>query len=132
MFTLSVIVMIIISVLLVLVVLVQPGKGDMISGMSGLGGTFSNMMGSRRAMDLLTKITIGLASAIMLLSLLVNKFVVGAEDNTVRPVIEQFQVPQSVPQNVPLTPQPQQSVETPAMQEVPATEAEVKEENKSE
>lgn len=104
MLTVASILLIIISVVLILVVLVQPGKGDMISGMSGLGGAFSSMMGSRRAMDLLTKITIGLAAAIMIFSLLTNMFFVGGEENMPRPAIEKFEVPQSVPQNIPATP----------------------------
>lgn len=104
MLTVASILLIIISVVLILVVLVQPGKGDMISGMSGLGGAFSSMMGSRRAMDLLTKITIGLAAAIMIFSLLTNMFFVGGEENLPRPAIEKFDVPQSVPQNIPATP----------------------------
>ncbi len=79
MFVLISIFMIILSLLLIGVILLQPGKGDMISGMSGLGGTFSNMLGSRRATDLLSKITIGLATVIILLTVVTNKFFVGAE-----------------------------------------------------
>lgn len=64
----------IIAVLLILVVLLQPGKGDMISGLGGLGGQFSSVFGSRRAMDFLTKLTIGFAAAVLILSLVTNKF----------------------------------------------------------
>lgn len=101
MFTFLTILLMILSVLLVLIVLIQPGKGDMISGMGSLGGTFSNMFGSRRAMDLLGKITWSFAAAILILSLLTNKFFVGQETQVIRPAIEGTQVPQTVPTQVP-------------------------------
>ena len=59
MLTFLTILMIIISVLLILVVLIQPGKGDMVAGMGTIGGSITSMFGSRQAMNLLTKITIG-------------------------------------------------------------------------
>jgi len=58
MFTLLIVIMIILSVLLILVVLVQPGKGEMLAGMGEVGGAFTSMFGSRKASDLLTKLTI--------------------------------------------------------------------------
>jgi len=63
-------------VLLIAIVLIQPGKGgDLISvyGYS-LGGSMSSMFGTRRAADMLTKITIGLAIALMFLVIVTNKF----------------------------------------------------------
>ncbi len=78
MFTFLIILAIFISVLLTFVVLLQPGKGDMISGMAGLGGQFNSVLGSRRAADFLTKLTVGLAFALMALSLITNLFFVGA------------------------------------------------------
>jgi len=97
MFVLISIFMIILSLLLIGVILLQPGKGDMISGMSGLGGTFSNMLGSRRATDLLSKITIGLATVIILLTVVTNKFFVGGGSDGPRPVTEGVVVPKTVP-----------------------------------
>lgn len=70
------------SILLTFVVLLQPGKGDMISGMTGLGGQFNSVLGSRRAADFLTKLTVGLAFGIMALSLITNLFFV--TQNTVQ------------------------------------------------
>jgi protein translocase SecG subunit len=82
MLTFLIIIAIFISILLTFVVLLQPGKGDMISGMAGLGGQFNSVLGSRRAADFLTKLTVGLAFALMALSLITNLFFVG-NSNTV-------------------------------------------------
>jgi len=128
------IIMILISLLLIGVVLLQPGKGDMITGMSGLGGTFSNMLGSRRATDLLSKITIGLAAAILILSLVTNKFFVGntgAEGP--KPITEGAVIPKTiptspnqtqipVPENAPAQQQAPAQQDAPAQQQAPATE----------
>ncbi|MCO5252401.1 MAG: preprotein translocase subunit SecG [Candidatus Kapabacteria bacterium] len=113
MFTVLAIVMIILSVLLILVVLLQPGKGDMITGMGGLGGTFSSMLGSRRTLDLLSKITVGLAASIFVLALMTNKFFVGSADEMTRPVTEGVAVPQTVPSTPvqPALPLPEQPKE---------------------
>lgn len=77
MLALLMILVLVASVLLIFVVLLQPGKGDMISGMTGLGGQFNSVLGSRRAADFLTKLTVGLAFSIMALSLITNLFFVG-------------------------------------------------------
>jgi preprotein translocase subunit SecG len=113
MFTFMIILMIILAVLLIGVILLQPGKGDMISGMSGLGGTFSNMLGSRRATDMLSKITIGLATAIIVLSVLTNKFFVGGGTDGPKPVTEGVVIPKTVPSS------PQQT-QIPVPKPVPA------------
>ncbi len=89
----------ILSVALIGMVLLQPGKGDMLAGMSGLGGAFTNILGSRRATDMMSKITIGLAAAIMILSLVTNKFFLNNEAVTgPRPMIEGERVPSSATQ----------------------------------
>ncbi len=76
MLTVMTILMIILAVLLILVVILQPGKGDMISGMGGLNTAFSSMVGNRQAANILQKITIGFAAAIIILSVLTNVFFV--------------------------------------------------------
>lgn len=96
-----IVLLIILSILLMLVVLVQPGKGDMISGMGSLGGTFSNMLGSRRAMGMLSKVTVGLAAAVLVLSLVTNYFFVGQETEVPKPIIEGTQLPSTVPSQAP-------------------------------
>ncbi len=99
MFTLMIIILLFLAIALIGIVLLQPGKGDMISGMSGLGGAFSNVLGSRRAADMLSKITIGLAGVIMILSLVTNKFFLDTDvASGPKPMIEGERVPSSTPQ----------------------------------
>ncbi len=74
MFELIVIITMIIGVVLIGAVLIQPSKGDLTAGFGGVGGQLGSMFGMRKATDLLTKITIGLAAAILLLSIAANKF----------------------------------------------------------
>ncbi len=113
MFSVLAIIMIILSVLLIFVVLLQPGKGDMIAGMGGLGGTFSSMLGSRRTLDLLSKITVGLAASVLLLALITNKFFVSNEQSVIRPITEGASIPQTVPTAPvqPMIPLPEQGNE---------------------
>jgi len=100
MFTILAILMIILAVLLIAVVLLQPGKGDMLAGMSGLSGTFSSMFGTRRAMDLLTKITIGFAATLMALALITNLFFVGKmEQEGPKAPTEGMELPSAAPSN---------------------------------
>lgn len=101
--TFFLVLMLLIAVLLILVVLIQPGKGDMLSGMGGVGGTFSNMMGSRKATDFLTKLTIGLAVALLVFSILINKFALSSGETIVKPAVEGAAIPtNNVPATVPL------------------------------
>ncbi len=110
MFTLMAIILIIVSVLLVAVILVQPGKGDMISGLGGLSGSFSTMFGSRRTMDILQKATITFAAMILFLTLITNLFFVGANESVVKPVTEGQEMPI---QTAPPVPGQQQNAPTP-------------------
>ncbi|MFM8281180.1 MAG: preprotein translocase subunit SecG [Bacteroidota bacterium] len=82
MFTLAIVLMIILGLLLIASVLIQPGKGDMATSMSGFGNQLGTMFGSRRASDLLTKITIVLGATIMVIALLANKFLLRPADLT--------------------------------------------------
>lgn len=61
------------SILLILVVLIQPGKAEMISGMGGLGGQAMNLFGVRQSRNVLQNLTVGLTIAIMVMAVLVNK-----------------------------------------------------------
>lgn len=97
MFTVISIIILVLAILLILVVLIQPGKGDMLAGMSGVGGAFTSMLGSRKAMDMLTKITIGFAVAIILLSLANNKFFLKRSAEIAKPATEGMAIPRSVP-----------------------------------
>lgn len=121
MYTFLVLLMMVVSVLLIIVVLIQPGKGDMISGMSGLTNTFTSMLGSRKAMDMLTKITIGLAVAIFVLALATNKFFLPTGVEHVKPVIEGTAIPQTLPnQRVPKLPEQKQDNKQQPSKEQPA------------
>jgi len=93
MFTLLAIILILASIILIGVILLQPGKGDMISGLGGLSGTFSTMFGSRRTMDLLQKTTVTLAAIILFLTLVTNIFFVGGSESIERPVTEGQEMP---------------------------------------
>lgn len=105
MYTLLIIITVLAAILLTFVVLLQPGKGDMITGMTGLGNQFNSVLGSRRATDFLTKMTIGLAFGIMILSLVINLFFVGfsGASNSSKAATEGIHIEQPLtqPANVP-------------------------------
>ena len=94
------ILLLIIAVLLIAVVLIQPGKGDMMSGIGTIGGSMSSMFGTRRAADMLTKITVGLAVAMFVIVLCTNMFLVGSGSSAEvkKAITEGVEVPlQTVP-----------------------------------
>lgn len=93
MFTVMVILMCFVAVLLIAAVLLQPGKGDMMSGMAGISGAMSGMFGTRKTVDTLQKITIGLALFILAGSIITNKFFVGKGEQIAKPVTEGAAVP---------------------------------------
>lgn len=102
MFTVIVILMILISVLLILAVLIQPGRGELTPSFGGLGGQFGSLFGMRRTADFLTKLTIGLGAALMVLSLIANKFFLGSAGESREPVTVGAPVP--TPQSLPTRP----------------------------
>ncbi|MFP4544300.1 MAG: preprotein translocase subunit SecG [Candidatus Kapaibacterium sp.] len=112
MLVVAIIILIILSILLIGVVLLQPGKGDMLSGLGGISSQMSTMWGTHRTSNILTRTTIGLAGAILGLSLLTNIFFVGANDAVERPAVEELELPmQQTPipgQGIPGQPAPQQ------------------------
>ncbi|MCE5304170.1 MAG: preprotein translocase subunit SecG [Chloroherpetonaceae bacterium] len=97
MYSILIILNIIASILLIAVVLIQPGKGDMLTGMGGITSSFTSMFGSKQTMDLLQKITIGLAVAMLVFSVITNKFFVSQQQNAPKPMIEGTQLPPSAP-----------------------------------
>ncbi len=112
MYTFLMVLLIIIAILIILVVLIQPGKGDMMTGMGTIGGSITSMFGTRKAMDLLTKTTIGLAIAMMLLVIVTNKFFVGQTAmEIVKPVTEGIAIPEQKPMPAPVQPAPAPSQE---------------------
>jgi preprotein translocase subunit SecG len=98
------IILILLSFLLVVIVLVQPGKGDMISGISGISGQFNSILGSSAASTFLVKFTWGLAIAIGVLIISANVFFVGTgqTSSAIKAPTEGMSVPvNTVPVNLP-------------------------------
>lgn len=119
MYVLLSIILLLVALLLIGAVLIQPGKGDMLTGMSGLGGQFNSVLGSRRATDLLSKITWTLATAIIVLSLVTNLFFLPTfGDGQLKAPTEGMKVtqPMSQPAQTPVAPQGQKT-QQPAQQQ---------------
>jgi len=108
------------AALLIIAVLVQPGKGELSATMGGIGSQFGSMMGMRKAADFLQKFTIGLAIAIFVLTLLVNKFFLSNTEVTRKPVTEgqETTAPAAMPMQQPA--QQQQSQPAQEQQSQPA------------
>jgi preprotein translocase subunit SecG len=89
MFTLISIIMILAAILLIGVILLQPGKGDLSPTFGGLTTQFGTMFGTQRTMDFLQKLTRGLIIAILLLALFANKFLIRSTgEEAVKPVTQ--------------------------------------------
>jgi preprotein translocase subunit SecG len=94
MFTVIGIVLLIVAILLIGVVLLQPGKGDVSATFGGLSSQFGSMFGMKKTTDLLTKLTIILAASILVLTLLVNRFFISpGEIQHAKPVTEGAALP---------------------------------------
>ncbi len=75
MYTFLIIVSIIISLLLMVVVLLQAGKGEGLAGITGgPSGSFGTMFGARRTADFLSKATWWLGSSLLVLAIIINLF----------------------------------------------------------
>jgi len=119
MYTLFMVLLFVLSAILMIVVLLQPSKGDMISTLGGIGGQFTSVFGARGGMQKLQKITVGLAIAIVVLSILVNKVGLDrSQEVVVKPIVEGTSVPT---QRNPVMPPVQQA--QPQQQQAPAQEA---------
>ncbi len=114
MFTLLIIIIIIGALLMIGVVLLQPGKGDLTATFGGLSSQFGSVFGMQRASNLLEKVTKWLAVIILLLIIIVNKFFVVPqyEEQQVKPSTEGVQVPTNNSPNVlapaPVQPKPEE------------------------
>ena len=107
MLTLITVILIFASILIIAVILLQPGKGDLTANFGGISSQFGAVFGMQRATDLLGKITKWIAAIILLLALLANRFFVGPEEaKQVRPVTQGAQIPAQQPG--PLQPPPVQ------------------------
>ena len=81
MFTFLVLLEIVIAVLLIIVILLQNSKGGGLAASFG-GGNIGTVFGVRRASDFLTKATTYLATAFIVLSLVVNLFFLPGKGQT--------------------------------------------------
>jgi|YNPMSStandDraft_1061717.scaffolds.fasta_scaffold06648_4 preprotein translocase subunit SecG len=102
MYTLLMILALLVSILLIAVVLIQPGKGDAATGLGALGGQFGTMIGMRRAADFIIKTTIVLAAVLLVLSYAVNKIFLPEHGSHERPRVEGAEAP--VESTTPATP----------------------------
>jgi preprotein translocase subunit SecG len=102
MFTLVVIILIIAAILLIGVILLQPGKGDLSPTFGGLTTQFGTMFGTQRTMDFLQKTTRALIIIILLLSLIANKFLLrSGGTQEIKPVTQGAKIPKTLPTNTP-------------------------------
>ncbi len=85
----------------------------MAAGFGGVGMGLGSMFGNRRATDLLTKITIGLAASILLLSVVSNKFLSNESGEEINPVTQGVTPTATAPNpsvpSVPVQPNQQQA-----------------------
>ncbi len=107
------IVTIIASILLILIVLVQPGKADMISGMGGLGGQMTNLLGVRQSRNILQNATMILLGSLVLVSIVVNKFFISSGGTERAPISTGVEVPVTPPSGPTQAPQSQPTPPTP-------------------
>ena len=93
------IIIILASIFAVVVVLLQPGKGDLTATFGGLSSQFGSMFGMTKTKNILTTITKVLVGIIFVLALLVNKFFVDqsgqTEQRVIKPITEGAKVPAS-------------------------------------
>ncbi|ROL62428.1 preprotein translocase subunit SecG [Bacteroidetes/Chlorobi group bacterium ChocPot_Mid] len=112
MYTVLIILILFGAILMIAVVLLQPGKGDLTATFGGLSSQFGAVFGMQRANDLLAKVTKWIAAIILILILLTNKFFVSQDTvkEQLKPVTEGASVPaQQAPGNLappPVTPKP--------------------------
>ena len=107
MYTFLIIISIIISFLLMVVVLLQAGKGEGLAGITGgPSGSFGTMFGTRRTADFLSKATWWLGGSLLVLAIVINLFFLPTQSTTQRKSIIQSET--TVP-TTPVVPQLPQS-----------------------
>jgi len=110
MFSVLAIIIIIGAILIIVAVLLQPGKGDLTATFGGLSAQFGAVFGMQRANDLLAKITKVIAAIILILVIASNKFFIHTEQVAQqKPVTQGAEIPQQQgPLKPPPVPLPQQ------------------------
>lgn len=121
------------ALLLIGLVLIQPGKGDMMSGMGGLNLQFNAAFGSSKATNILTRATWVMASSILVLTIVANMFLVSevsTEENLAPTEKIETQINTQAPAGIQQSAPPAQA---PAPQsQAPAQEAGTSEESNKE
>lgn len=99
------------AILLILIVMVQPGKADMISGMGGFGGQMTNLLGVRQSRNILQNATMVLLGGLVLIAVVVNKFFLASDNGGgPAPVTQGAEIPQTtLPAQRPVTQPAQQT-----------------------
>ena len=89
MFTILVVLIIFLAIILTLVVLAQAAKGNGLAGGLAAPGSVGTMFGVRRASDFLMKMTIGVAAAFMLLTLVINVLFLPSNGTQIQNVVRE-------------------------------------------
>ncbi|HBB26715.1 MAG TPA: preprotein translocase subunit SecG [Bacteroidetes bacterium] len=116
--TLLSVISLIAAFLLVLVVIIQPGKADMISGMSGLGGQMTNLFGVRQSRNVLQTATMVLLGVIAVFAILINSVFLDTSGGAQRESVAKDAPQPTLPAPTRQAPQPSQQ---PAQQPAPAS-----------
>jgi preprotein translocase subunit SecG len=96
MYSFLVTILVVVCIMMIIVVLMQSSKGGGLAGVFG-GGQAGAVFGVRRTADLLTKITVVLATTFMVLSIVINLFFLPGAGTAGADSILQQDVPRSVP-----------------------------------
>jgi preprotein translocase subunit SecG len=98
MFTILLFIIIFLAIILTLVVLAQAAKGNGLAGGLAAPGSVGTMFGVRRTSDFLTRATITIAGAFMLLTILINVFFLPSGGATIQNVIREGSAPPPISQ----------------------------------
>ena len=93
MFTIIVVIIIFLCIILTLVVLAQAAKGNGLAGGLAAPGSVGTMFGVRRASDFLTRATIVIAGAFILLTMIANRVFLPSGGTAVQNVIREGSPP---------------------------------------
>ncbi len=96
MYSFLIAILVIVCITMIAVILMQSSKGGGLAGVFG-GGQAGAVFGVRRTADLLTKITVVLATTFMVLSIVVNLFFLPGTGGMGADSILQRDAPQTVP-----------------------------------
>ena len=119
MYTLLIILFVLVSILMVIVILLQSGKGQGLAGSigGGMGGT--SVFGGRGAADFLSKATGWIATIYIVLAILISVLYKSRAESTQKSLIEKRmeQQKQLPAPNIPVAPIEGQDAQQPANQE---------------